>query len=133
MKTSRHTQNAVTPSGVLRLRSVTPPQTSVTPHARRTRSTVLGHRDADGGTAQAANQRCKPRGELRASCADNRILIAKAGGIPPLVALVRDGTDAQKADATAALRSLALNDDNEVLIAKAKREAGVASEFCSLL
>ena len=57
---------------------------------------------------------------------DNKVAIAKAGGIPPLVALVRDGTDAQKTNAAWALRNLAANcDDNEVLITKAKREAGI--------
>ena len=56
---------------------------------------------------------------------DNQIPIAKAGGIPPLVALICDGTDAQKANAAGALWNLAGCADNEVLIAKAKREAGI--------
>ena len=57
---------------------------------------------------------------------DNQIPIAKAGGIPPLVALVRDGNNAQKQYAAAALRNLAANcADNKVAIAKAKREAGI--------
>ena len=57
---------------------------------------------------------------------DNQIPIAKAGGIAPLVALVRDGTAAQKHFAAAALRNLAANcADNKVAIAKAKREAGI--------
>jgi hypothetical protein len=54
---------------------------------------------------------------------DNQIPIAKAGGIPPLVALIRDGNDKQKA--SAALQNLAGCADNEVLITKAKREAGI--------
>ena len=56
---------------------------------------------------------------------DNKVAIAKAGGIPPLVALVRDGNAAQKEYAADALQNLADDDDNEVLIAKAKREAGI--------
>ena len=50
---------------------------------------------------------------------DNQILIAKAGGIPPLVELVRDGTDVQKEEAAFALHRLAYNDDNQIAIAKA--------------
>ena len=53
----------------------------------------------------------------------NVVPIAEAGGIPPLVALARDGTYEQKRIAAGALRNLAVNADNEVLIAKAKREA----------
>ena len=34
---------------------------------------------------------------------DNKIAIAKAGGIPPLVALIRDGNDTQKKHAAGAL------------------------------
>ena len=44
--------------------------------------------------------------------------IAKAGGIPPLVALVRNGNDAQKANAAGALAWLG-DDDNKIAIAKA--------------
>ena len=55
---------------------------------------------------------------------DNRILIAQAGGIPPLVALICDGNDEQKHFAAAALENLAVN-DNQILIAQAKREAGI--------
>ena len=56
---------------------------------------------------------------------DNQIPIAKAGGILPLVALVRDGDQWQKQSAAAALRNLAECADNQILIAKAKREAGI--------
>ena len=57
---------------------------------------------------------------------DNQILIAKAGGIPPLVALVRDGNAAQKDYAAGALQNLAANcADNQIAIAQAKREAGI--------
>ena len=64
-------------------------------------------------------------GWLAHLCADNKIAIAKAGGIPPLVALVRDGNDKQKQFAADALQNLAGCADNEVLITKAKREAGI--------
>ena len=50
-------------------------------------------------------------------CADNQVAIAEACGIPPLVALVRDGTDAQKAAAAmqrADVKNLAFNADNKV-------------------
>ena len=51
---------------------------------------------------------------------DNKIAIAKAGGIPPIiVALVRDGTEEQKEDAAGALWHLASDDDNQIAIAKA--------------
>ena len=75
--------------------------------------------------ARALKNLCRERSEtLKAN--PNVVLIAEAGGIPPLVALVRDGTAAQKEHAARALRSLAWKcDDNEVLIAKAKREAGI--------
>ena len=56
---------------------------------------------------------------LAYKCADNEIAIAKAGGIPPLVALVRDGNDAQKLYAAGALRNLAANADNQIAIAQA--------------
>jgi len=51
--------------------------------------------------------------------ADNQVAIAKAGGIAPLVALARDGTDGQKKYAAAALRKLAHNAVSKVAIAKA--------------
>ena len=56
---------------------------------------------------------------------DNQIPIAKAGGIPPLVALIRDGNDAQKASAAVALGNLARCANNRIAIAEAKREAGI--------
>ena len=46
-------------------------------------------------------------------------LVVFPAAIPPLVALVRDGTDEQKANAALALQNLAGNDDNKVAIAKA--------------
>ena len=46
--------------------------------------------------------------------------IAQAGGIAPLVVLVRDGTDGQKVQAAAALGELAFNNaENQVAIAQA--------------
>ena len=51
--------------------------------------------------------------------ADNKVAIAKAGGISPLVALAHDGTDVQKEKAAAALQNLvAVNADNKAAIAK---------------
>ena len=51
---------------------------------------------------------------------DNKVLIAEAGGIPPLVQLLRDGTAEAKAQAARALGRVAyyLN-DNQILIAEA--------------
>ena len=61
-----------------------------------------------------------------AANADNQIAIAQAGGIPPLVVLVRDGNDAQKSNAAGALQKLAEScADNETAIAQAKSEAGI--------
>ena len=51
--------------------------------------------------------------------ADNKVAIAEAGGIVPLVALAHDGTENQKKWAGVALRHLALNADNQVAIAQA--------------
>ncbi|KAJ8600639.1 hypothetical protein CTAYLR_006926 [Chrysophaeum taylorii] len=52
--------------------------------------------------------------------ADNKIAIAKLGGIPPLVELVTSGTDVAKENAAAALWNLAANNpDNNAAIAKA--------------
>ena len=45
--------------------------------------------------------------------------IARAGGIAPLVAMARDGTDEQKEEAAGALGNLAHNADNQVAIARA--------------
>ena len=53
---------------------------------------------------------------------NNQVAIAMEGGIPPLVALARDGTDGQKQNAAGALCLLAINDDNQVAIA---REGGI--------
>ena len=45
--------------------------------------------------------------------------IARAGGIPPLVALARGGTEGQKEYAAGTLRCLAISADNQVAIARA--------------
>ena len=59
-------------------------------------------------------------GNLALGNADNRVLIAEAGGIPPLVQLLRDGSWDAKAAAARALHFLARNDDaNAVAIAAA--------------
>ena len=44
---------------------------------------------------------------------DNQFLIAEAGGIPPLVRLVRDGNEAQKKRATYALSNFAYEHPNK--------------------
>ena len=50
---------------------------------------------------------------------DNQVMIAREGGIKPLVALARDGTPGQKEKAAGALWNLAMNDDNQVAITHA--------------
>eukprot|EP00900_Chrysochromulina_parva_P021608 jgi/Chrpa1/4080/Chrysochromulina_OHIO_Genome00006325-RA len=51
---------------------------------------------------------------------ENKVLIAQAGAISPLVTLVQSGTAGQKEYAAAALRNLAINNaENEFLIAQA--------------
>ena len=50
---------------------------------------------------------------------ENRVLIAQAGGIEPLVQLLRDGSAVAKVRAVRALGGLAWNDANKVLIAEA--------------
>ena len=50
---------------------------------------------------------------------ENKVLIAQAGAIAPLVTLVQSGTAGQKEHAAGALRNLAKNAENQVLIAKA--------------
>jgi vacuolar protein 8 len=49
----------------------------------------------------------------------NKVAIAEAGGIPPLVELLRDGSANAKLAAADALHRLAYNDANRVLIADA--------------
>ena len=56
---------------------------------------------------------------LLSTLADNQIFIAKAGAIPPLVQLATSGTAGQKEYAAGALKSLAVNADNKIAIAKA--------------
>lgn len=58
-----------------------------------------------------------------------QVLIAKAGAIPPLVDLVRDGSEPGKEAAAGALGNLAFNDDNKILI----RDAGAIPPLVELL
>lgn len=60
---------------------------------------------------------------LAASNAENKVAIAREGGIAPLIELLSSGTDEQKVTAVDALASLALNAENEVAIAQ---EGGIA-------
>jgi hypothetical protein len=53
---------------------------------------------------------------------DNRLMVGHEGGIPALIAIVRDGTAEGKAKAVAALDFLSVEDENKVLIA---REQGI--------
>ncbi|KAH8045526.1 hypothetical protein JL721_12585 [Aureococcus anophagefferens] len=79
------------------------------------------------GSAEAKTMAARALGNL-AYCNDaNQILIAEAGGVPPLaggiaplVELVRDGSAEAKEKAAWALCWLAGNDDNLVLIAEAR-------------
>ncbi|KAJ8599422.1 hypothetical protein CTAYLR_008006 [Chrysophaeum taylorii] len=50
---------------------------------------------------------------------ENQIAIAKAGAIPVLVKLAKDGNDAAREKAAGALWNLAINDENNIAIAKA--------------
>ena len=56
---------------------------------------------------------------IRDSNAKNKVLIAQAGAIAPLVTLLQSGTAGQKENAANALWSLARNAENQVLIAQA--------------
>ena len=60
-----------------------------------------------------ASQKENAAGALRnlACNDDNQEAIVRAGGIAPLIALARDGTDSQKEDAAEALANLAENDE----------------------
>ena len=58
-----------------------------------------------------------------------QILIADAGAIPPLVDLVRNGTDAGKEAGAGALGNLAFNDNNKIII----RDAGAIPPLVELL
>ena len=53
------------------------------------------------------------------------VLAEDGTDITALGALICDGTDAQKLSAATALWNLAVNADNKIAIAKAKREAGI--------
>ncbi|KAH8061936.1 hypothetical protein JL722_3893 [Aureococcus anophagefferens] len=58
----------------------------------------------------------------------NRDALAKAGAIPPLISLLRDGSDGAKSYAAAALGNIALTDGYKVVIA----EAGAIPPLISL-
>jgi vacuolar protein 8 len=77
---------------------------------------VRALREGDDAAKQAAARELHNR-----ACdnADNKVLIAEAGGIPLLVELLRDGSADAKLEAATALCELAWDDDNPVLIAEA--------------
>ena len=64
-----------------------------------------------------------------ASDAASRAAIREAGGIPPLVALVKNGTDVQKQVACGALLDLAADETNQVAI----RDAGAIPPLATLV
>ena len=75
---------------------------------------ALREGDDDAKTAAAA----RLLREFACYSSTNRVLIAEAGGIPPLVELLRDGSADAKRQATRALRWIARNNDaNAVAIA----------------
>ena len=72
-----------------------------------------------GGTEAQKEEAAVALAKIALNNADNKVAIARAGGIEPLVALARGGTEKQKEHAADALWMLALNDDNQVAIARA--------------
>ena len=71
------------------------------------------------GNDKAKTEAAQMLGDL-AWFGDNRATIVEAGGIPPLVDVLRDGSMGAKEEAVSALFVLAYNhDDNKVLIADA--------------
>ena len=82
-----------------------------------------------GDAARTAAATMNPSSDAPAAQAPARkppAVLAKDGtDITELVALIRDGNDAQKQYAAGALQSLAVNADNKIAIAQAKREAGI--------
>jgi len=83
--------------------------------------TVAGHvralREGDDAAKTAA---VRALGDLAYSNENNKVLIAEAGGIPPLVDLLRNGNAEAKLEAARALCNLAFNNAaNKVLIAEA--------------
>ena len=77
---------------------------------------VRALREGDDAAKTAA---ARELGDLAFHDAANRVLIAEAGGIAPLVELLRAGSADAKAQAAWALGNLAHNDANKVLIAEA--------------
>ena len=81
---------------------------------------VRALREGDGAKTAVA----RALGDLAYANDANRVLIAEAGGIPPLVQLMRDGGVSARSDAEWALRLLARNNDaNAVAIAAVGFEA----------
>jgi len=83
--------------------------------------TVAGHvralREGDDAAKTAA---VRALGDLAYSNENNKVLIAEAGGIPPLVDLLRNGNAEAKLEAARALCNLAFNNAaNQVQIAEA--------------
>ena len=76
---------------------------------------------AGAGSAAARARAAAAKGPAAAASAN-----AGPGSIPPLVALVRDGTSSQKVSATMALRTLARNDANRATI---EAEGAVAPHY----
>ena len=76
----------------------------------------IGNYGLQEAAAYALEKLAKPIGErhrVNRVDRDNQFLIAEAGGIPPLVALVRDGNEAQKKRATYALSNFAYEHPNK--------------------
>ena len=65
---------------------------------------------------------------------ENKVAIAKAGGIAPLLALERDGSAAVKSTAACALKNLTANNvDNEAAVAAARAAAEIAAHKAKTL
>ena len=80
---------------------------------------ALTPRALGGKGAELQSCALVPRENLACN-ADNKVAIARAGGIESLVALVRDGTEKQMENAAGALGNLAANNfNNRVAIARA--------------
>ena len=77
---------------------------------------VAGLRSMDM-TVQATSARGLAR--LSANNADNKVMVAAAGAIPPLVALLRSSSACVQRSASGALRNLSFNDDNRIKVAAA--------------
>ena len=91
------------------------------PDALLTEGGVIGAEIAE--LVAALSSSANPEGKEAAAAAlaslavnaDNKVAIAKAGAIEPLVALVRNGTDGQKSMAAGALKNLAYSHRDAVV------------------